>query len=701
MASQLKALEVTFPYKGVVSDPPPSETGEGTASVIENAIVTPTEIRPRLGMVRGRHYGSDALANYMQPHAAVTVNGVTGLIVGSRGSTKYVDGGGSDVTPKAVESTPPLHGFEPSVPYYGTPSASIGDTPVLVRFAPGAWSPSNYFKVYSAAAPSEYGMLTDTRRYDARRFTVFQDAAWWTDGIALYAWAGADTALNTRYTKTISSVDGPNRVTFDDTELVGDYTNYLMVPTNSGSPAGVNNAYIYRIMVSGGVGPTSVEAYLDTPYGAGNPAVPAMTVGATFKVTPVASVLINSMGATNTGLYMRDLTCIEAWRGRLFVASDNLAGALDTGDDTGTSGIAWSYPNNGARWPTSNYAVFSEFDGRRITALAATARGLLVFTTSDVGILTGFDEASFQFHILSSDVGCVSPTSVTSHGGTAYWEAADGLYRSDGSSIQAISTEVRAAMRKYDYTVTRLTEEVEPRVTVFENRLYYTRVSESTSYRDINTVPPVWVYDIGGGGWSTMAAREPHMTPVLMHVVGRRLYGFTYQNVADCTDCYRPRHRWTSTVAGDCDSGYAPRSTTALDAPIRATVTFTVRPGGRDTVRLREAEVHHATYYGGLVSEPRDGWYMDVTPDYSTQATTNTIRSRWVANAPLYDPSLYYSDKLTNVADGEGTVFRVTLRTNTVQQFTANHFSRRIMGVRIYFDPSATHTGRVNTDPIY
>ena len=109
-------------------------------------------------------------------------------------------------------------------------------------------------------------------------------------------------------------------------------------------------------------------------------------------------------------------------------------------------------PSLPGRWGTfpSGFELSPDPAGGEITGLKAVPRGLLAFTrTSTYIVVPSEDGKSFQSAPLSSEIGCVAPSSIRSLGsGVVIWLGQDGFYAYDGSKITYISDSLRKLLRR-------------------------------------------------------------------------------------------------------------------------------------------------------------------------------------------------------------------------------------------------------------
>lgn len=79
-------------------------------------------------------------------------------------------------------------------------------------------------------------------------------------------------------------------------------------------------------------------------------------------------------------------------------------------------------------------------DGHYIRAVHAHGSRLIIGKTNKIHFLTGTDRNDFAINTLSDRHGCYSGFSMKSIEGFLFWYGGDNVYRSDGTSVQSIST---------------------------------------------------------------------------------------------------------------------------------------------------------------------------------------------------------------------------------------------------------------------
>ena len=108
-------------------------------------------------------------------------------------------------------------------------------------------------------------------------------------------------------------------------------------------------------------------------------------------------------------------------------------------------------PSMPGRWGTfpANKEIYPDPSGGEITGLASVAAGLLAFTRTSTYLIRDAGGGSFSSGPVSSDIGCVAPSSISSlSDGTVIWLGSEGFYAYDGNSIRNISGEVDKTFRR-------------------------------------------------------------------------------------------------------------------------------------------------------------------------------------------------------------------------------------------------------------
>lgn len=661
MASQLQPLDLKWPVKGMQPDVPPSELPPGHASWIENAVVSPTDVTTRWGMRRVWEYGSKTLV----PYGESVVDVQNGAIV----TMQYgLPPGPANVDP--VLADPP--GTVPLV----TPPGPANTTRIVNGTS------------YDNRSPTEFGE-TDQGRYAPMWSIQHGPFRVWTDPTTskyLYVWAGAAAsmfarpplyalsgALNPGATTGTLSASPPQN--FADWIVVVDRDAAGNNTANNGMSG--NGNYAYHVVAGGGGGATFTLDPL-TPYGHGDPSATALASGTNLRFYPVVTVQTPALA----------IASMASHQNRLFVGA--------------RGAIYWTYPgNNPSRWPQSNYAMLPM---GRITGLASCPSGLLVFSESSMGLLSGTDESNYRFRIVDGGVGCSNQASICEYSGMVFWECSKGVYMWNGQRAEWISQGIESAVRAHERSALSYTSYntvPTPRISAYQNRLYYTRVHPGTS-KPGQTVPPTWVYDLTTGTWAAITAGQNTLCPIIYRSDGTFLRGYTQNAILDCSQFFR-EHPWRATTQTDVDEGYTYNTTTPTTSAIQGRIEFYVRPANRDTVRVRDMEVHHSAYYGGATSEPRTPWSVAVYPESpGNTATTQPVEARFVAGASTFDATKYFSDRHRDTTVGEGVGFVVRLNLLPVSTSLATPtMSKRVLNIRLYFDQTTTHQGRVNAAPTY
>ena len=108
-------------------------------------------------------------------------------------------------------------------------------------------------------------------------------------------------------------------------------------------------------------------------------------------------------------------------------------------------------PSLPGRWGTfpANTEIYPDPSGGEITGLASVSNGLIAFTETSTYLIRDTGGGAFASQPLSSDIGCVAPSSIASlSDGSAVWLGTEGFYAYNGSSIQNISGDVDKTFRR-------------------------------------------------------------------------------------------------------------------------------------------------------------------------------------------------------------------------------------------------------------
>ena len=132
---------------------------------------------------------------------------------------------------------------------------------------------------------------------------------------------------------------------------------------------------------------------------------------------------------------------VAAHAGYLFCAATVEAGANHF------SRVRWSHPGKPDSWRADDYLDIDTAGGR-ITGLVPFRDHLLIFKTTSVWALYGYDDASWQLIPVSSTVGCPAVTAIGRSETTVFFFSASdkgGIYRYQGAAPEYISENLRPA----------------------------------------------------------------------------------------------------------------------------------------------------------------------------------------------------------------------------------------------------------------
>lgn len=123
---------------------------------------------------------------------------------------------------------------------------------------------------------------------------------------------------------------------------------------------------------------------------------------------------------------------------RDFVVSANI------GNGTNPNRVQWSDINDETDWvpgPTSQSDYQDMSDGGNITGLTGGEFGLVLMERGIARMTYSGSPFFFQFDIISRNIGCAFPGSVTQNGNITYFLANDGFYACNGQQIEPIGFE--------------------------------------------------------------------------------------------------------------------------------------------------------------------------------------------------------------------------------------------------------------------
>jgi hypothetical protein len=208
----------------------------------------------------------------------------------------------------------------------------------------------------------------------------------------------------------------------------------------------------------------------------------------------VLSADMGRMVSFDNGAPPSNVINMELWHERLFTTDgrDLYHSEVGRPECFGLASIHYIFPD----------------DGHEIRALHAFGDMLLVGKTNKIHYLTGSTE--FDIKTLSGEHGCVAGMSMKSAEGQVFWFAGDNVYRSDGATVQSISTyairNILDAIPKDQWE--KVTAEIYPRL-----GWYVLSVPSGTGVTD-NTLE--LVFDYKTAVWTVFEHVSP--APAAMHL---------------------------------------------------------------------------------------------------------------------------------------------------------------------------------------
>ena len=164
----------------------------------------------------------------------------------------------------------------------------------------------------------------------------------------------------------------------------------------------------------------------------------------TYPAAPTALGTTFSEIDTPVGDMMPQAELCESHGGYMFVAGTRESGV------SYPNRIRWSHPNAPDSWRTDDFIDIEGFGGR-ITALMSFQDHLLIFKTSSLWALYGYDEASWQLVRVSTSIGCPSTTAVTRSETACYFYSGSsigGIYAYVGEAPVYISERLATAFEE-------------------------------------------------------------------------------------------------------------------------------------------------------------------------------------------------------------------------------------------------------------
>jgi hypothetical protein len=230
-------------------------------------------------------------------------------------------------------------------------------------------------------------------------------------------------------------------------------------------------------------------------------------------------------GAGNAGAWTTTAGSIPAgakfpvWHGnRMWIASG--------------SRIYWSALGNPRDWPAANVTALDESDGQDITGIGTIGPYVVVFKAAKTFIV--YDLNTSANRRVSGVVGAVSHRSITeTPNGTAFL-GRDGVYRTDGQSVERISDRIKPFID--DISSAKASEAAG----VYSDRHYYLSVSTGGVANDLTldfdlTLNCWWLHTLAASQWTVaeLAAGQPYLYGGVGSYIDRGFIPGVYTDPAD------------------------------------------------------------------------------------------------------------------------------------------------------------------------
>lgn len=666
MASTLKHVDLTIPYKGLNTDVSPSQlTPEYTPSARNMVLSEPGQMRARMGWKRVASYAT----RYGVPTDAWLGNVVT------LGDQFLVHG---------------IEGQKLGAFYHQDFRRDIGGTSGTQRSTIVNADGTGMTAAVGSLAGQRGQFVGRTVQYDG---SVYGTVDHYGTFPALGRWGGGNGATVTAGGVTLNN--GAQSGTFSSAPAASQVNQILTVDGGATGPlAGYRFSYRIITHTAGAAAFT-----IDAPYGYGqNTTNVPNAVGATTTIRVESAAYVNE-GTSTAGCAPNNADSVELFRDRLWVARRQVE--LSPSFDQ-YNVVSWSAVANPQYFPASNFVTIGEAD-QPIMGMATVGEGMLVFQSNRTWIITGYDESSFALNKISGEVGCIHSNSIVFYGGTVYWAGEKGFYRWNGGSIDDITSPAPGVGIKNMYQ--ELTRKPDGLGTDRFNRVVGAGViGENVVFSIIDTdnsaaaYPDCFAYNVPTGGWmrwGNQAQANGYNQPWFFSTVGEQTFAFTPWHMVNVTNIFSNENT-ANAVYQRYDEDYTSAGAT-VNNTITAELTFRdVRFDAANTTRVQGVQVEHNCHYYNTTSSPRVAWA--VTLDYDSEIDTSSlvvgsVPARWIGNvsAPLYDK--YYTERFTDSTfPTEGAVFRVKM----VKAGASTVDSSKVFRVKLLAQGQATMLGRVN-----
>jgi hypothetical protein len=174
---------------------------------------------------------------------------------------------------------------------------------------------------------------------------------------------------------------------------------------------------------------------------------------------------------------------------RMFIC-DNTAASVSRSQVRYSDLFAANAPNTVGGWPANNFGDFQSSDGDFITAMAILNDVIIVFKRFSTWAYYVDGEPPWTIRNIHPSIGCIARDSAVVIGGLLYFVSAQGVYRTDGTTMELLSGNVEDdwdQVSSADATTTNMSSAVE-----YDGK-YIINIANNNSLA---------VYNIENGAWS-------------------------------------------------------------------------------------------------------------------------------------------------------------------------------------------------------
>jgi hypothetical protein len=175
---------------------------------------------------------------------------------------------------------------------------------------------------------------------------------------------------------------------------------------------------------------------------------------------------------------------------RMFIC-DNTAAAVSRSQVRYSDLFALNSPDTVGGWPANNFGDFQSSDGDFITAMAILNDIIIVFKRYSTWAYYVDGEPPWTIRNIHPSIGCIGRDTAVVIGGLLYFVSAQGVYRTDGTTMELLSANVEDdwdVVSSADAVTTNMSSAVE-----YDGK-YIINIANNNSLA---------VYNIETGAWST------------------------------------------------------------------------------------------------------------------------------------------------------------------------------------------------------